>query len=594
MSKDGDEVGDAGIRVASPTTEEIEFSESHPLRSLPCEAVSERVENFATAHGLEYELEVLHKASLALQPGVDAEQIPSITLVELQALDRERTHKWRQPWLLYFTILVASLGAIEQGWAQTGMNGANLYIPKAMDIDSNSTQDSFILGLINCGLYLGQALCGSAIAEPVNNRFGRRGAIFMASVLCLIGNLGSSISGAWPILVSFRLVLGTGLGLNASTVSVYAAECAPAYIRGGLGVCWQMFTAFGILLGFLANVACYNLGPQLIWRYQLGAPFLPTMPLIFLIYLCPESAAWHIKKSRYNPAFSSLRRLRHTKLQSACELYSAALAQENGFEMREEDELSYARKFTSLFLNPRNRYALLGSYTVMLSQMLCGINIIAFYSSTIFSSSGFSALAALWASVVFGLVNFLGALPAVWTMDTVGRRRLLLWTLPPMAVTMVFTGLTFSLPKGNVQLVLLAGLIYTFCALYSPGMGPVPCAYSAEVYPLNVREVGMSFAVATASIWATMLSLTFPSILEGLGEQGSFWLYGALNMLAWALCWCFVRETKGIRLSEMDEVFESSPMAFIRQNWDERLGSKGRGSFAEGWSVIAQEDTVDR
>lgn len=570
--------------------DEIETSESQPLRTLSNEGQAEDVEDFAAAHGLEHKLKVLQRASLVLQAGIETERIPGITTSELEALDNETAHKWRQPRMLYFTILVASLGAIEQGWAQTGMNGANLYIPKALGIDSGSSRDSFILGLINCGLYLGQALCGSVISEPVNSRIGRRGAIFVASALCLLGNLGSSISGFWPILVIFRLILGTGLGLGASTVSVYAAECAPAYIRGGLGVSWQMFTAFGIFLGFLANVACYDLGPELTWRYQLGLPLLPTIPLLLLIFLCPESPAWLIKRSKYGPAFASLNRFRQTELQSACELYSAAIAQESDSKYYGADRLSYAARFNSLFSVSRNRHALYASYTVMLSQQLCGINIIAFYSSTIFSSSGFSSLAALWASVVFGLVNFLGAGPAIWTMDTFGRRRLLLWTLPPMAFVMALAGLSFSLPKGTAQLVLLAALIYIFCALYSPGMGPVPCAYSAEVYPLSVREVGMSFAIATASMWATVLSLTFPSILEGLGEQGSFWLYAVLNVLAWILCWTFVRETKGIRLSEMDEVFETSATVFIRRKWNERLEWRRRGDLAKGWSRIGQED----
>jgi len=77
-------------------------------------------------------------------------------------------------------------------------------------------------------------------------------------VICLISTIGSSLSQSWPQLLAFRLVLGLGLGTNASTVSVYAAECAPAIIRGGLAVSWQMCTAFGIFLGFVANAAVYK------------------------------------------------------------------------------------------------------------------------------------------------------------------------------------------------------------------------------------------------------------------------------------------------------------------------------------------------
>lgn len=391
-----------------------------------------------------------------------------------------------------------------------------------------------------------------------------------------------------------------------STVSVFAAESAPAYIRGGLAVSWQMFVAFGILAGFVANAALYYVAGdydfrlKLLWRLQLAAPLIPAIPLFLLVFRCPESPFWHIKRSRYDRAFNSLCDLRNTELQAAYELFSTYLSRRRSAAPSHQtfwsSLLSIVKNFMALFSVSRNRHALLASYTVMLSQQLCGINIIAFYSTTIFAGPGSSIPAALWASALFGLVNFLGAFPAVWTMDTFGRRRLLLYTLPPMALTMAFASMSFSVPKGtnNIQLWLLAGIIYLFCALYSPGMGPVPCAYSAEVYPLSVREVGMSFAIATANFWAMVLSLTFPILLSEMGEQSVFALYAVLNVLAWTLCWLFVRETKGINLEEMDAVFESSPTTFISERWAEVLEGSGKGNTrAGGWRKLRQDDTED-
>ena len=99
---------------------------------------------------------------------------------------------------------------------------------------------------------------GAWLSDPINNRLGRRGAVFSGGLLCLVSNLGSSLSQSWPQLLISRLLLGLGLGINASTVSVYAAECAPATIRGGLAVSWQMWTAFGIFLGFVVNAAVHR------------------------------------------------------------------------------------------------------------------------------------------------------------------------------------------------------------------------------------------------------------------------------------------------------------------------------------------------
>ena len=397
-----------------------------------------------------------------------------------------------------------------------------------------------------------------------------------------------------------------------STVSVFAAESAPTYIRGGLAVCWQMFTAFGIFIGFLANVTFYYVARdletrlRLVWRWQLAAPLLAAIPLFLLIFSCPESPAWHIKRSRYDRAFRSLCRLRHTELEAAYEVYSTHLARRTiatpsylGRSRLSEwwaQLKDYPLNFGDLFVVRRNRHALIASYTVMISQQLCGINIIAFYSSTIFAGPSNSIPSALWASVVFGLINFLGAFPAVYTMDTYGRRKLLLWTLPAMALAMAFMAMSFSIPQGknNVQFVILAALVYIFCALYSPGMGPVPCAYSAEIYPLEVREVGMGFAIATANFWAAVLSVSFPELLITFGEQTVFTIYALLNVLAWTLCYLFVRETKGVNLEEMDSIFESSPRTFMREKWGEAFGGLvDDDRRAVAWSKLRQNDMED-
>ncbi len=225
----------------STPQQDLTTAEYHEDSTSPKDAALENAQRFADLHGLTQHIKVLRKAVLVTQGDIPTEDI-GLSTTELQALQDENTRKWRQPKMLYFTILVCSIGAVEQGWAQTGMNGANLYFPKAFGIGSNSKHDNFIVGLINSGIYLSAGLLGAWLSDPVNNRLGRRGTVFLGSSLCLVSNLGSSLSRTWPQLLVSRLVLGMGLGLNASTVSVFAVECAPANIRGGLAVSWQMWT----------------------------------------------------------------------------------------------------------------------------------------------------------------------------------------------------------------------------------------------------------------------------------------------------------------------------------------------------------------
>lgn len=184
------------------------------------------------------------------------------------------------------------------------------------------------------------------------------------------------------------------------------------------------------------------------------------------------------------------------------------------------------------------------------------VNIIAFYSSSIFVESGADNITALLASFGFGLVNFVFAWPAVWTIDTFGRRGLLLFTFPNMFWSLLAAGMCYFIPKSSkAHLGLVTLFIYIYDAFYSPGEGPVPFTYSAEVFPLSHREIGMSWAVATNNFWATVVSITFPRQLRAFGVSGAFGFYAAMNIVALIMIFLWLPETKQRTLEELDYVF---------------------------------------
>lgn len=213
-------------------------------------------------------------------------------------------------------------------------------------------------------------------------------------------------------------------------------------------------------------------------------------------------------------------------------------------------------KIRELWTVPRNRRAMVASEIVMFMQQFCGVNVIAYYSSSIFKDSGFNNQSALAASLGFGIINFLFALPAVYTIDTFGRRNLLLTTFPLMSIFLLFTGFSFYIPEGTTARVACIALgIYLFGVVYSPGEGPVPFTYSAEAYPLYVRTIGMSLATATTWFFNFILSITWPSLLTAFKPQGAFGWYAAWNIVGWILVLLFLPETKGKTLEELDQVF---------------------------------------
>ncbi|KAL2437143.1 Polyol transporter 5 [Exophiala dermatitidis] len=546
----------------------------NPLAHLTNEEVVKDVQDFARTSGLEDLTPMIVKGALVAKDPPAFETVPGLTEDEKEAIRNEVLHKWRQPRALYFTIILCSIGAAVQGWDQTGSNGANLSFPDALGIPISDTladgspnphasRNQWYQGLVNAGPYIASAFLGCWCSDPLNNFFGRRGTIFVSAVFCFLSPIGSAVAQTWEQLLVTRLLLGIGMGCKGSTVPIFSAENAPAAVRGGLVMCWQMWTAFGIFLGTCANLAVKDTG-KISWRLQFGSAFIPAVPLLVGIYFCPESPRWYIKKGMYAKAFKSLKKLRNTELQAARDLYYiyAQLRMEAALVNKQSN---YITRFIQLFTIPRVRRATLASFTVMIAQQMCGINIIAFYSSTVFSEAGASDTNSLLASWGFGLVNFVFAWPAIWTIDTFGRRSLLLFTFPQMAWTLLAAGLCYLIPESSAaHLGLVALFIYLFAAFYSPGEGPVPFTYSAEVFPLSHREVGMAWAVATCLFWAAVLSITFPRMLAAMTPTGAFGFYAGLNICALVMIFLWLPETKQRTLEELDYIFAIPTRTFMK------------------------------
>ncbi|KAF1847929.1 D-xylose-proton symporter [Cucurbitaria berberidis CBS 394.84] len=540
----------------------------NPLADIPREQLLLDVKSFAKENQLEDVEPLLVKGALVAQSPALFEELEELDDADRLAIREEITHRFKLPRTLYFTIILNSIAAAIQGWDQTGSNGANLSFGEAFGIPDSGDKctaagtcekNSWIIGFINSCPYIAIALFTAWISDPVNEFLGRRGTIFIAAIFSVLAPIGSGFTQKWGQLAACRVLLGVGMGLKEVTVPVFSAENVPASVRGGLVMSWQIWTAFGIFLGTVANLVVMNTG-SISWRLQLGSAFIPAVPLVLGIWFVPESPRWLMKKKKYAKAYRSFLRLRNTPLQAARDLYyTHALLEQEEILVRESGlnpKSNFFTRFIELFTIPRVRRATQASGIVMIGQQMCGINIIAFYSSTIFKEGGATSKEALIASFGFGLVNFVFAWPAVWTIDTFGRRGLLLFTFPNMFWTLLAAGMCYYIPKdSSAHLGLIAFFVYLFGAFYSPGEGPVPFTYSAEVFPLSHREVGMSWAVATNNFWASVLSLTLPRMLKAMKPQGVFGFYAGLNILALIMIFLWLPETKQRTLEELDYIF---------------------------------------
>ncbi|PIL24778.1 MFS general substrate transporter [Ganoderma sinense ZZ0214-1] len=545
-----------------PDTRNLNAKLANPLAGVPHEQLMAEAAIFAGTHGLAEYTETIQKGALVAQDPAAFESLPLLTEDDRVALRREITHKWDQPAMLYYLVVMCSIAAAVQGMDEAVANGANLFFPAQFGIDpgppgTGMNKNQWLQGLVTSAPYLCCAFIGCWLTDPLNKWLGRRGTIFVSAVFSFATCIWQGVTNSWPHLFVARFFLGIGIGPKSATVPVYSAECAPPLIRGALVMMWQTWTAFGIMFGYLVDVAFEKVPDQssihgLNWRLMLGSAGVPAVIVALQVYFCPESPRWYMMKGRYTKAFDSLRRLRHTDLQAARDLYYIHVL----LEAEKEVSRSTRHKFLELFTVPRNRRATLASSIVMFMQQFCGVNAIAYYSSNIFVIGGFSQTAALLASFGFGAVNFVFAAPAVWTIDTFGRRNLLLVSFPLMAAMLLMTGFAFWIPESNpAHIGVIALGIYLYSAAYSPGEGPVPFTYSAEAFPLYVRDVGMSLATAILWFFNFVIALTVPALLGAWTSQGTFAWFAGWNIVGFFAALFFVPETKALSLEELDQVF---------------------------------------
>ncbi|KAL9114677.1 MAG: hypothetical protein Q9227_001355 [Pyrenula ochraceoflavens] len=581
------------------------------------------------------ELDILIKGGRLVRDPSAYEHIPGLTLLEKKILDDEKDlntessagypeqvrrfgrHIIKLPHDFRVVLATCCLAAIVQGWNQSNLNGANLQWPREFCVPvnilypyergprishcppSDPGRNIWIFGAVNAISYFAAATVGCWLSDPLNEYVGgRRGGLFIAALTSFAACIGSAYTQSWQALLATRIVTGIGMGAKASITPIFLAETATTAIRGTLLTSWQALDAFGIMLGFAANLAVHG-----DWRKQMASAFIPALPLLLLVPLCAESPRWLLKRGRIKDSYKSMLRLRgssilacrdlllmHAQLQAETKyfkkprsspeintsLHDPAL-KENilfGYYQQEIKTTKPWNRFGKLFTSERTRNASVNASLVMLSQVLCGVNLIFFLGSTVFSNVSESSdpnlgdLRPLWMSFGIGLANFLFVAPAWGTIDKRGRRYLLNWSFPLMALFVLIAGLCFTPHASGGRKAVVVIFLYFFVLAYSVGEGPVAFTLSAEVFPLVNREVGMSFAVFWNMLGNGVLALVIPQLAYATTYRGLLCIFAGFNIMLWVLNFFIIRETANIRLEELNKTFEVSNARHYKYQWD--------------------------
>ncbi|KAH6688596.1 proton myo-inositol cotransporter [Plectosphaerella plurivora] len=535
---------------------------ANPLQGFTPQDLREQAAAFCLSNGIDDDEDVRAFEIGAILAGDPSsyEKLPDLTEDERSSLDQELNDRWRSlPGMAWFVVVVCSLCAAVQGMDETTLNGAQIFFQKQFGING------ITLGIVNASPYACCAFLSCWLTGPLNKTFGRRGTIFVCCFISFAACILQACATSWKWLLGARILLGLGIGPKSATTPIYAAECAPPALRGALTMQWQMWTAFGIMVGFAMDLAFLPMANEnLKWRFMIGSTAVPALIVCLLCFFCPESPRHYLARKDPRRAYVAMGKLRKTRVQAARDIFSADAMLQAENVARAMRKKGFFATFGDFFTVRRLRNAMCASEIVMIMQQFCGVNVIAYYSSHFLVDEGVSQNIAFAVSMGWGMCNWLGAIPALFTIDRIGRRNLLLGTFPLMSIFLIFTGLSCQYLDGTAKLVGIALGTYLFVLVYSPGAGPVPFTYSAEAYPLYVRPVGMSLATATTWLFNCILALTFPKLKEAIHGVGAFSLYGGLNLVGFVLTLFFVPETKGFSLEELEGVFSVPMKTFMK------------------------------
>ncbi|AEO71517.1 uncharacterized protein THITE_2156744 [Thermothielavioides terrestris NRRL 8126] len=420
------------------------------------------------------------------------------------------------------------------------------------------------------------ALLVSPFASLLADRLGRRRVVLATDAVFAAGSAVQTASTTVAAMVLGRAVVGAAVGAASFVVPLYVAELAPAAFRGRLLTVNVVFITLGQVVAYVVGWALREYGDErTAWRWMVGLGALPAVVQAVVIAFMPETPRWLVLVGRAGEARRVVAKVLGGK-GGKREVDATVKAIE--IEVREESEgrrlrnsgtggaaSGWKASLQELFGVSRNRRALSIACLLQGLQQLCGFNSLMYFSATIFTMVGFPI--PTLTSLVVAVTNFAFTIAALFLIDRIGRRRILLWSIPFMIAGLLLAAWGFSFIKlsttdsapaktpadGAAAVILVSIMVYV--AGYAMGLGNVPWMQS-ELFALNVRSLGSG--IATATNWGAnfVIGLTFLLLMDAFTPSWTFVLYAVICATGYGLIWRFYPETAGLSLEEAASLLE--------------------------------------
>ena len=401
------------------------------------------------------------------------------------------------------------------------------------------------------GIFGLAAMFGAAVAYTASDGLGRRKAFACTSATFIIGVLWTATATSYASLMMGRFVTGLGVGLGLAIDPVYIAEVSPPKHRGRLVTWSETATNVGILLGFVSGFAFRDAG-EAGWRSMLAlGAVIPAVLLVLVYTFMPESPRWLVAKGRSEEAKLILRRC----YPPSADVDAVVAAIQNAIE--EERNASNAYGWSALLLRPTKttKRMLIVGVGVAMSQQTTAIEAIQYYILYILADAGVKTR-----SKQFGILLLIGCIKVIvivvagrlFDHPKLGRKPLL--TLSNAGCGGCLLLLAIATATSSAPLAILSLALYV--TFFSLGAGPGIWLVASEVFSLGIRGKAMSMATTGNRALATLVSATFLSLKNALGDVGFLLLFSALCCGNVLFIRYLVPETKGKSLEEMLAYFE--------------------------------------
>ncbi len=445
---------------------------------------------------------------------------------------------------LVLSSLIAALGGFLFGFDTVVISGAEQAIQRLWGLSASLH-----------GLTISAALWGTVLGSLAGGwpteRYGRRRTLFWVGILYFISAVWSGLAPEVYSLMIARFIGGVGVGISTVAAPLYIAEISPAKARGRLAGLFQFNIVFGILVAYLSNALLSGAGAHA-WRWMLGIEAVPALLYTLLCIGLVESPRWLIThRGDRQGGIDVFRRINPGMSEAALEAMVGEIEASAGGDGR-----------STRFFTPRLAKPIMLALLIAFFNQLSGINAILYFAPRIFELTGLQASAALLQSVGVGVTNLVFTFVGLWLIDRLGRRTLLMIGSFGYIASLGLCSWAFY----TNHVVIVPACIFAFIAAHAVGQGAVIWVFISEIFPNRVRAAGQTLGSFTHWVFAALLTLVFPRMVEAFQPGTIFAFFCGMMVLQLVWVTFFVPETRGVPLERMQE----------------RLGIRGRAATRGG------------